>query len=102
MLCAFFQDAKSSLTKHKKCFWKPLMEAVKYLSWNFLQKLLTFYSRKQFPSKIPPSKFERVLKNTNSYFDESYSPKYKQPHKSTDLMQNASPLFYKPLTPLYN
>ena len=28
------------------------MEPVKYLSWNFLQRKLTAYRRKQFPQKI--------------------------------------------------
>ena len=36
--------------------------------------------------------FERILKNTNSYFDESY-PKYNTSTKSKDLIQNTSPLF---------
>ena len=51
--CRFFQDAKSSLTKYKNCFWKRLMELVKHLSWSFLQKKLMAYRRKQFPKKIP-------------------------------------------------
>ena len=50
-ITCFFQDAKSSLTKDKKCFWKRLMEPVKHLSCSFLQKKLTGYSRKQFPQK---------------------------------------------------
>ena len=47
------------------------MEQVKHLG--FLQKKLTTYSRKQFSQKVSPDMFERVLNNTNSYFDESYS-----------------------------
>ena len=36
--------------------------------------------------------FKRVLNNTNSYFDEYFSP------KSADLMQNTRPLFNNPLS----
>ena len=50
------------------------MKPVKHLSWSFLQKKLTAYSRKQLLEKAPPLTFERVLNNTNFYFDESYSP----------------------------
>ena len=46
---------------------------VKHLSWSFLEKTLTAYSRKQFRQIIPPQTFERVLDNTDSYFDESNS-----------------------------
>ena len=45
--------------------------------------------------------FERVLNNANSYFDESYSPKYNTSTKSIDLMQTASPLFNNPITSPY-
>ena len=76
ILRAFFQDAKSSLKKHKNCFWKNLMGPVKHLSQRFIEKMLTTYSRKQFPQKIPHQKFERVLNNADSYFDESYYPNY--------------------------
>ena len=48
----FFEDAKSSLTKHKNVFWKGLMEPVKHLNWSILQKKLTAFSRKQFLQKI--------------------------------------------------
>ena len=51
------------------------MEPVKHLSCSLLQKKLTAYSRKQYPQKKSTLMFERILKNTNSYFDESY-PKY--------------------------
>ena len=34
----FFQDAKSSLTKHKMSFWKRLMEPVKHLSCSLFRK----------------------------------------------------------------
>ena len=47
-ITCFFQDAKSSLTKHKKCFWRRLIEPVILLSCRLLQKMLTAYSRKQF------------------------------------------------------
>ena len=46
------------------------MEPVKHLSCSLLQKKLTTYSRKQFLRKYLPYMFERVLKNTNSYFDD--------------------------------
>ena len=47
--------------------------------------------------------FERVLNNTNIYFDESYSPQLlNTSSKSIDLMQNTSPLFNNSLTPPYN
>ena len=49
---------------------------VKHLSWSFLEKTLTAYSRKQFRQIIPPQTFERVLDNTDSYFDESNSLSY--------------------------
>ena len=49
------------------------MELVKHLSWSFLQKELAAYRRKQFPQKNPPYMFERVLNNTNFYFNESYT-----------------------------
>ena len=57
-------------------------------------------SQKQFPPKI--SSLRIIIPNANSYFDESYSPNYEHPLKSIDLMQNASPLFNKPLTLSYN
>ena len=50
MLRAFFQDAKSSLTKRKGVFCESLMEPVKHLSWSLLQKIFirkTAYSQKQ-------------------------------------------------------
>ena len=54
-ITCFLQDAKSSLTKNiESVFWKCLLEPVKYLSYGFLQKKLTTYSRKQFLQKIPP------------------------------------------------
>ena len=45
--------------------------------------------------------FERVLNNTNSYFDESY-PIINTSSKSKDLMQNTSPLFNNSFTSPYN
>ena len=42
--------------------------------------------------------FERVLNNTNSYFDESHPPNINASAKSRDLMQNTNPLFNNPLT----
>ena len=43
--------------------------------------------------------FERVLNNTNFYFDEFYSPQLLiTSSKSIDLIQNTSPLFNNPLT----
>ena len=78
------------------------MEPVKYLIWHFLRKKLTAYSREQFPPKIPLLKFEKILNNTNFYFDESYCSNYEHPAKSMYLMQNTSPLFNKPFTPSYN
>ena len=69
------------------------MELVKYLNLNFSQTELTVYDQKQFPLKIPPYKFEGVLHNTSSYFDESCSPNYEHLPKSMDLTQNTSPLF---------
>ena len=38
ILRAFFQDAKSSLKKHKNCFWKNLMGPVKHLSQRFIEQ----------------------------------------------------------------
>ena len=35
----------------KIAFWRGRIEPVKHLSWDFLQKRLTVYSRKQFPEK---------------------------------------------------
>ena len=46
------------------------MEPVKDLKWNFLEKKLTFIAESNFRKK---KMLERYLKNTNSYFDESYS-----------------------------
>ena len=46
--------------------------------------------------------FERVLNNTNSYFDESHSPNINTSTESIDLMQNTNPLFNNPLTSTYN
>ena len=67
------------------------MKPVKHLSWSFLQKKLTTYSRKQLLQKAPPLTFERVLNNTNFYFDESYSPPtINSSPKSIDLMQDTS------------
>ena len=43
--------------------------------------------------------FERVLNNTNFYFDEPYFPQLLTP---PDLMQNTIPLLNNPLFPLYN
>ena len=83
----------------KTIYWKRLIDPVKHLSWSFLQKRLTVYSRKQFSPKVPPHMFERVLNNTNFYYDESYSPQLlSTSSKSIDLMQNTSPLFNIPLT----
>ena len=45
------------------------MEPAKHLSWSFLPKKLTTYSRKQFLQKVTPYMFERVLNNTNFYFE---------------------------------
>ena len=43
--------------------------------------------------------FERVLNNTNFYFDESYSLQLLiTSSKSIDLIQSTSPLFNNPLT----
>ena len=39
------------------------MEPVKHLSWSFLQKKLTVYSRKQFSQKVPPFMLEAILNN---------------------------------------
>ena len=50
-ITCFFQDAKSSLAKHKSVFWKRLMEPVKHLSWRLLQKKLTAYSQNNFRKK---------------------------------------------------
>ena len=47
----FFQDAKSSLTKHKSVFWKHLMDPVKHLGCNLLQKKVNSLQPKQFPQK---------------------------------------------------
>ena len=38
----------------KSVYWKRLIEAVKHLTWSFLQKKLTAYSRKQLLQKVPP------------------------------------------------
>ena len=45
----------------KSVYRKGLIEPDKHLSWNFLQKTLTAYNRKQFSQKVPPYMFERVL-----------------------------------------
>ena len=52
---------------------------MKHLNWNFLQKRLIVYSRRQFSQKALPLTFERVLNNTNIYFDESYSAQLLKP-----------------------
>ena len=65
------------------------------VSWSCLQRHLTAYSQKQL---VLPQMFERVLNNTTSYFDVSYSsPTIFNSPKSIDLIQNTSPLFHKPL-----
>ena len=51
------------------------MEPVENITWRFLQKKLTAYNRK----KNPPQMFETVQNNTNSYFDESFSPQLLTP-----------------------
>ena len=68
------------------------MEPVKHLSWSFLKKELTAYSRKQF-LQVPPYIFERVLKistltlmNPTPLIVNTYP-------KSIDLMESTSPLF---------
>ena len=37
-IICFFQDEKSSLTKHKKCYWKRFMEPVEHLRWSLFSK----------------------------------------------------------------
>ena len=49
------------------------MKPVRHLSWSFLPTRLMAYSPKQFSQKFPPYMFERVINNTNFYFDKSYS-----------------------------
>ena len=44
--------------------------------------------------------FERILNNTISYFDESYSHTISISPKSIDLMQNTGLLFNNPSLPL--
>ena len=70
-ITCFFQDAKSSLTKHKKYFLEASYGTSKISKLQPFMEKLTAYSRKQFSRKNPPEMFESVLKNTNSYFDES-------------------------------
>ena len=72
----YFSRCRIFANKIKKCFWKSLMGKFQHLSWSFLQKKLLAFNRRQFLYKIPPWIFDRVLNNTNSYFDESYSSKY--------------------------
>ena len=62
ILRTFFQNAISSLTKHKKCFLETSYRSSQ------ISKLELFTTR------VPPYMLERVLNNTNSYFDESCSP----------------------------
>ena len=63
----FFQDIKSSPTKHKKCFLEASYGTSQTSKVELCRKKVNIYSQNQF------SMFERYLNNTNSYFDESYS-----------------------------
>ena len=66
----FFSRYKIFTNKTKSFYWKHLMEPVKHLKWNFLEKKLTFIAESNFRKK---KMLERYLNNTNSYFNESYS-----------------------------
>ena len=50
-ITSFFEDVKSSLTKHKSVFWKRLMGPVKHLSGNFLQKKVNSFYPKTISAK---------------------------------------------------
>ena len=84
----FFKMQNLQYQNIKNVFWKRLIEPVKHLCWGFLQKKLTAYSRKKTISAKNPTLdiWEGVLNNTNSYFDESYSPNINTSTKSVDLM----------------
>ena len=47
-ITCFLSRRKIFINKNKKCFWKHLIEPVNHLSWRFLEKTLTAYSRKKF------------------------------------------------------
>ena len=68
ILRAFFEDAKSSLTKHKKCLLETSYRTSQTSKLSFLQQKLSAYSQKQCSQKVPPYVSERVLNSTNSYF----------------------------------
>ena len=61
-------------------------------SFIYSQKLSAFI-QKQCSEKVPPYRFQRVLNNTNSYFDEYYTPTVNTSSTSIDLMQNRNPFF---------
>ena len=50
----FFQDAKSSLTNHKKYLLQTLYRTTETSKLELFTKKVTVYNRKRFSQKVPP------------------------------------------------
>ena len=75
-ITCFFQYAKSSLPKHEKCFLVASYGASQISKLQpFTKKVNGLQPKTIFVKKLQLWMFEKVLKNINSYFVESY-PKY--------------------------
>ena len=93
---------KSLLTKHKSYLLEAPYRTSETSKLELFTKRLKVYSQKLFSQKVLSSMFERVLNNTNIYFEEWYSPQLLNiSSKSIDLMQSTIPLFNNSLTPPY-
>ena len=64
----FFQDVKSSLTKHKKCFLEASYGISQTSNLQPCAKKVNGLQPKTIPQKNPTKIIERVLKITNFYF----------------------------------
>ena len=50
----FFQDAKSSLTKHKKYLLQTFYRTTETSKLELFTKKVTLYNRKRFSQQVPP------------------------------------------------
>ena len=96
-----FQDAKSSLRKHKKCFLEAFYGTSQTSKMQLFMKKVNGLQPKTISAKNSPQMFESLLKNTNSYFVNP-TQNIKTSTKSKDFMQNTSPLFNNSPTLPYN
>ena len=72
-ITCFFQDAKSSLPKHKKCFLVASYGTSQTSKLQpFTKKVNGLQPKTIFVKKLQLWMSERVLKNINSYFVESF------------------------------